>query len=41
MRDCRISLDGTWEFLYVADDRQSGRPGPADHRSRALAGSVR
>jgi hypothetical protein len=29
MRDSRISLDGTWEFLHVADDRLSG---PAEVR---------
>jgi hypothetical protein len=30
MLDSRISLDGTWEFLHVADDRLSG---PAEVRS--------
>ncbi|WP_046861940.1 glycoside hydrolase family 2 protein [Microvirga massiliensis] len=30
MRASRISLDGTWEFLHVADDRQSG---PAEVRT--------
>ena len=29
MQDNRISLDGTWEFLHVADDRLSG---PAEVR---------
>src|SRR3954462_9411687 len=29
MHDSRISLDGTWEFLHVADDRVSG---PAEIR---------
>ena len=29
MQDPRISLDGTWEFLHVADDRLSG---PAEVR---------
>ena len=29
MHDNRISLDGTWEFLHVADDRLSG---PAEVR---------
>src|SRR3954463_2581312 len=29
MRECRISLDGTWDFLHVADDRLSG---PAEVR---------
>ena len=24
MRDSRISLDGTWEFLHVSDDRLAG-----------------
>lgn len=30
MLDCRISLDGTWDFLHVADDRLSG---PAEVRA--------
>ena len=29
MHDSRISLDGTWEFLHVSDDRLSG---PAEIR---------
>ena len=29
MLDSRISLDGSWEFLHVADDRLSG---PAEVR---------
>ncbi len=29
MRECRISLDGTWDFLHIADDRLTG---PAEVR---------
>src|SRR4051794_22681755 len=31
----RISLDGTWDFLHIADDRLTG---PADIRSIAVPG---
>ena len=33
MPDSRISLDGAWEFLHVADDRLSG---PAEIRQIAV-----
>ena len=41
MQDNRISLDGTWEFLHVADDRLSGpAEGSRDHGAKSLAGPV-